>query len=79
MEAIVCGGSERQESVYNALQEVNRKRPGVEYVLIHDGARPYVNEETVLGVIKAAAGKRRCRCVRCDEGQREKDLLETKA
>ena len=55
MEAIVCGGSERQESVYNALQEVNRKRPGVEYVLIHDGARPYVNEETVLGVIKAAA------------------------
>ena len=55
VEAIVCGGSERQESVYNALQEVNRKRPGVEYVLIHDGARPYVNEETVLGVIKAAA------------------------
>ena len=55
VEAIVCGGSERQESVYNALQEVNRKRPGVEYVLIHDGARPYVNEETVLGVRKAAA------------------------
>lgn len=55
VEAIVCGESERQESVYNALQEVNRKRPGVEYVLIHDGARPYVNEETVLGVIKAAA------------------------
>lgn len=55
VEAIVCGGSERQESVYNALQEVNRKRPGVEYVLIHDGARPYVNEETLLGVIKAAA------------------------
>ncbi len=55
VEAIVGGGHERQDSVYNALQEVNRKRPGVEYVLIHDGARPYVNEETVLGVIAAAA------------------------
>lgn len=55
VEAIVRGGEERQDSVYNALQEINRKRPGVEYVLIHDAARPYVNEETVLGVITAAA------------------------
>lgn len=32
----VIGGETRQESVYNALKLVDR-----EYVLIHDGARPY--------------------------------------
>lgn len=38
---IVGGGKERQDSVNNALQYVNEG-----YVLIHDGARPYVSEET---------------------------------
>ena len=44
---IVKGGAERQESVYNALQEVNRICPGVSYVLIHDAARPFVSEQVV--------------------------------
>lgn len=55
VKGIVAGGAERQDSVYNALQEVNRECPGVEYVLIHDGARPYVNEETVLNVLRETA------------------------
>ncbi|MEG0265126.1 MAG: 2-C-methyl-D-erythritol 4-phosphate cytidylyltransferase [Erysipelotrichaceae bacterium] len=33
----VIGGSERQDSVYNGLKVVNE-----DYVLIHDGARPYL-------------------------------------
>lgn len=38
--AIVQGGAERYHSVWNGLQEV---REG--YVFIHDGARPFVDEE----------------------------------
>ncbi|NLD20609.1 MAG: 2-C-methyl-D-erythritol 2,4-cyclodiphosphate synthase [Clostridiales bacterium] len=55
VEGVVKGGGHRQDSVYNALQEVNRKRPGVAHVLIHDGARPFVSEEIILNVIKATA------------------------
>lgn len=36
---IVVGGKERQDSVYNALQAVTN-----DYVLIHDGARPFIPE-----------------------------------
>ena len=52
VEGIVPGGAERQDSVYFALQEMNRRKPGVEYVLIHDAARPFVDEEVVRNVIK---------------------------
>lgn len=54
--SVVEGGKERQDSVYKALQEVNRCRPGVEYVLVHDGARPFVSQNTIDYVVKAAAG-----------------------
>lgn len=54
--SIVEGGKERQDSVYQALQEINRVRPGVQYVLVHDGARPFVSQETIDFVIKATAG-----------------------
>ena len=57
VEGIVKGGKERQDSVYNALQEINSKRPGVAYVLIHDGARPFVSEDVILNVIRATAEK----------------------
>ena len=54
--SVVEGGKERQDSVYQVLQEVNRCRPGVEYVLVHDGARPFVSQETIDYVVQAAAG-----------------------
>lgn len=54
--SVVEGGRERQDSVYRALQEVNRRRPGVEYVLVHDGARPFVSQDTIDFVIQATAG-----------------------
>ena len=47
VESVVSGGSKRQDSVFKALQEMNRRTPGVEYVLIHDGARPYLHSEAL--------------------------------
>ncbi|RXJ03015.1 2-C-methyl-D-erythritol 4-phosphate cytidylyltransferase [Anaerobacillus alkaliphilus] len=40
---IVSGGSERQHSVYNGLKAVKDS----EIVLIHDGARPFVEEDLI--------------------------------
>lgn len=57
VKAVVQGGAERQDSVYNALKEVKRHFGNTELVLTHDGARPFTREETVLNVIKAADEK----------------------
>ena len=57
VESVVVGGDERQDSVYNALQEMNRRKPGVEYVLIHDAARPFISEEVIRSVLEATAEK----------------------
>lgn len=38
---IVEGGTERQESVYNGLMAVTKE---VQYVMIHDGARPFISQ-----------------------------------
>lgn len=41
---IVEGGAERYHSVYHGLCSVNK---ATDYVFIHDGARPFVNEEMI--------------------------------
>ncbi len=46
--AVVCGGDTRQESIHNALTAVKG-----EFVLIHDGARPFVTQEQVNAVAEA--------------------------
>ena len=46
----IQGGAERQDSVYNALQYAS----GVEYVLVHDGARPFVTNKVIRDVLTAA-------------------------
>ena len=48
---IVPGGAERQDSVRNALKLVS---PSVELVLVHDGARPFVEPTCVLKSMQAA-------------------------
>jgi 2-C-methyl-D-erythritol 4-phosphate cytidylyltransferase len=48
--SFASGGNERQDSVYNALQTV--KSEGI--VLVHDGARPFIHEETIHLVTAAA-------------------------
>lgn len=46
----IQGGAERQESVYNALKHVK----STDYVLVHDGARPFVTGEMIRCVLGAA-------------------------
>lgn len=48
---IVLGGKLRQDSVRNGLAVVN---PQADLILIHDGARPFINKEIVASVIKEA-------------------------
>lgn len=47
---IVCGGATRQESVLNGLSRLDKN---AEAVLIHDGARPLVDDSIIRGVAKA--------------------------
>jgi 2-C-methyl-D-erythritol 4-phosphate cytidylyltransferase len=50
VEKMVYGGNERQDSVYNALTELE----GSDIVLIHDGARPFVSQKIIEDAIKYA-------------------------
>jgi len=49
----VVGGSERQRSSYNGVFSLNAADDDI--VIIHDGARPFIREETILGSIKDAS------------------------
>jgi len=49
--ALVVGGSERQESVYNALKAIGSEDG---YVVVHDAARPLVTPQLVSKVVEAA-------------------------
>lgn len=48
---VVAGGLERQESAYNGLKSVSQDS---EIVLIHDGARPFVSQQTIKDCIDEA-------------------------
>lgn len=41
---IAYGGKERQDSVYNGIKALDKN---CKYVLVHDGARPFVNDEII--------------------------------
>ncbi|MBP3888451.1 MAG: 2-C-methyl-D-erythritol 4-phosphate cytidylyltransferase [Cellulosilyticum sp.] len=45
---VVAGGKERQDSVHNGLMAVAGE---MEYVMIHDGARPFISEEVLRRAI----------------------------
>jgi 2-C-methyl-D-erythritol 4-phosphate cytidylyltransferase len=49
--AMVTGGDKRQDSVRNGLSEVSGD---TDIVLIHDGARPFIKEDSIAESIKAA-------------------------
>ena len=52
--AVAPGGSERWESVANAVQTLEDRKPVKEsYVFIHDGARPFLTEEVLERVYQA--------------------------
>lgn len=48
---IAYGGKERQDSVYNGLKLLDKK---CHFVLIHDGARPFVSDKIIDNCIKEA-------------------------
>ncbi|NLP10416.1 2-C-methyl-D-erythritol 4-phosphate cytidylyltransferase [bacterium] len=48
---VVEGGEERHHSVMNGLEAVP---PECEWILVHDGVRPFVTHELILRVLKAA-------------------------
>lgn len=48
--SVVCGGKERYDSVYEGL----RACKNTEYVLIHDGARPFIDQEIIERGLAAA-------------------------
>ena len=50
---VVGGGKDRQGSVYNGLLEVSRD---CEYVMVHDGARPFVSGGIVADVVSELKG-----------------------
>ncbi len=47
---IIRGGKERQDSIYNGILALNEK---TDIVLTHDGARPFVKNESIEDGIKA--------------------------
>jgi len=51
VKTITAGGSQRQQSVYKGLLQVDRK---AELVIIHDGARPFLETEDLIEAVKAA-------------------------
>jgi 2-C-methyl-D-erythritol 4-phosphate cytidylyltransferase len=51
VKTLVCGGRERQNSVYNGILEVSKD---CDIVLVHDGARPFLNEENIIDSVDAA-------------------------
>jgi len=66
---IVAGGAERQDSVYNGLMAAE----GVDIVLIHDGARPFVDNTIIENGIKHASVHGACTC-----GVSPKDTIKIK-
>jgi 2-C-methyl-D-erythritol 4-phosphate cytidylyltransferase len=50
LECSVPGGPSRQESVYKGLEEIS---PFARRVLIHDGARPFIEEQDISNLLEA--------------------------
>ncbi len=50
---LLYGGDERQESIYKALISIENKATGLEYIMIHDGARPFIDQKTLERVASA--------------------------
>lgn len=52
VKAVVIGGATRQQSVFSGLKSVS---PDCGIVLIHDGARPFIDDDSIRACIAAAA------------------------
>ena len=54
---VVAGGKERQDSVYNGLINTDNQS---KYVMIHDGARPFITKETISKALEAVKQNKAC-------------------
>ncbi len=59
VKCVVEGGATRQDSISAAVKKVSEE---TEIIAIHDGARPLVSKETIIGVIEKAAEKGAAAC-----------------
>lgn len=66
---IVAGGKERQDSVFNGLINCNKH---TQFVLIHDGARPFVTKEMIEDSVSCVK-----MCGACTVGVPVKDTIKT--
>jgi len=53
VQRVVPGGAQRQDSVYNGLKAIH---PGTEYVMVHDGVRPFVTRELIAALLSGLDG-----------------------
>ena len=56
VKAVVAGGKERYHSVFHGLQAVS----DADYVLIHDGARPFLTQDIIARCIEGAKEYKAC-------------------
>ena len=47
VKAVVAGGKERYHSVFCGLQELEKQNSSAGYIMIHDGARPFVDNDII--------------------------------
>ena len=52
VQALVAGGETRQESVQNGIHALSAD---VDFVIVHDGVRPFVTDEIIFACLEAAA------------------------
>lgn len=55
---IVSGGNERYDSVYNGL--IAAQKLDADYIMIHDGARPFVDQDTIVNCMENVRTSRAC-------------------
>jgi 2-C-methyl-D-erythritol 4-phosphate cytidylyltransferase len=54
---IIPGGETGQDSIYNGLKRAQQDNPDDSVVLIHDGVRPLIDEETISANIESVKTK----------------------
>lgn len=57
IKAVIEGGKERQDSVYNGLKKVSKD---ISIVLVHDAVRPFIEEKDIVTVINTTVEKNAC-------------------
>lgn len=54
IKAVIEGGKQRQDSVYNGIKKLQEFAEKDDVILIHNAANPFVEEQTINNCIKAA-------------------------